>query len=131
MLTCCQNSTQTTKLKPNQTLFDRTYSNLTFFLNKKTLKHFNDFKNQNISVLWLKGTQTMELKQNQTFFHRTFLNLTSYIYVFLSKIIKVFKCHSKSSFSSFYDLSKPKQWKWNIIIHCSMRHIQIWLHIFF
>ena len=27
-----QNSTQTAKLKPNQTIFDRTYSNLTSFL---------------------------------------------------------------------------------------------------
>ena len=30
--TYCQNSTQTTKLKPNQTLFDRTNSNLTPYL---------------------------------------------------------------------------------------------------
>ena len=30
-LTYCQNTNQTTKLKPSQRLFDRTYSNLTFF----------------------------------------------------------------------------------------------------
>ena len=35
---------QTMKLKPNQTLFDRTYSNM-------TLRYFNDFKNRNFLVL--------------------------------------------------------------------------------
>ena len=50
--TYCQNFTQTT-LKPNQTLFGRTYqifqSNITFLSNKT--KHFNDFQNRNFSVL--------------------------------------------------------------------------------
>ena len=51
-LTYCQNTNQTTKLKPSQRLFDRTYSNLTFFFfNKKTLKYFNDFPNRSFSVL--------------------------------------------------------------------------------
>ena len=65
--TYCQNNkaqtlnslTQTMKLKPNQTLFYGTKSNLTLFFIKK---HFIDLKNQNFLVLWLKSTQTMELK---------------------------------------------------------------------
>ena len=36
----CQNSTQTTTLKPNQTLFDRTYSNLTSLFLVKKIKVF-------------------------------------------------------------------------------------------
>ena len=52
---------QTMKLKPNQTLFYRTYLNLTLFsLVKKKLKSLTDFQNLNFSVLWLKWTQTME-----------------------------------------------------------------------
>ena len=35
------------KLKPNQTLSDKTYSNLTSFFGKKILKYFSDFQNQN------------------------------------------------------------------------------------
>ena len=31
----CQNFTQTTKLKPNHTLFGKTYSNLKLFFDKK------------------------------------------------------------------------------------------------
>ena len=32
------------------------------------LKYFNDFQNQNFSMLWLEWTQIMEIKQNQTFY---------------------------------------------------------------
>ena len=39
------------KLKANQTLLDRAYSNLTSFFYGKKLRHFNDFQNQNFSVL--------------------------------------------------------------------------------
>ena len=35
------------KLKPNQTLSDKIYSNLTSFFGKKILKYFSDFQNQN------------------------------------------------------------------------------------
>ena len=52
------------KPKPNQTLFDQIWLN---FFDQKILKYFNDFQNQNFSVLWLKWTKTTEMKQNQTF----------------------------------------------------------------
>ena len=100
--TYSQSPAQTTKFKPNQKLFDRTYSNLTsIFLLKKVLKYLNNFLNRNFSVLWLKWTQTIEMKQNQTFFHRTYSNLIS---IFIgSKILKfsmtfiidIFQCHCK------------------------------------
>ena len=54
-------------------------SDAIFLLIKKyyrILQNFNDFQNQNFSVLWLKWTQTMEMKQNQTFFQGTYSNLT-------------------------------------------------------
>ena len=35
------------KLKPNQALSDKIYSNLTSFFGKKILKYFSDFQNQN------------------------------------------------------------------------------------
>ena len=38
-----QNATLTIKLKPNQKLFDRTYSNLTSFAYQKILKYFDEF----------------------------------------------------------------------------------------
>ena len=76
------NSIQTRKLKPNQTLFNKAYSNLVLFLFfYKKLMYFDDFTNRNFSVLWLKSTQTMEMKQNQIFFHGTYSNLTSYIFL--------------------------------------------------
>ena len=46
------------------------------FFYQKILKYFNDFQNQNFSVLWLQLTQTMEMKQNQIFFHGTYSNRT-------------------------------------------------------
>ena len=52
--TFCQNSTQTTKLKSNQTLFDRTDSNLTAFFYQKMLMYFNHLQNHNFTVLWQK-----------------------------------------------------------------------------
>ena len=86
--------------EPNQTQFDRTYSNLTpFFFIKKILNYFNNFQNQTFSVLWLKWTEAVEMKLNQAFFHRTHSNLTSYL--FLSKNAKVFQRLLKSKFISF------------------------------
>ena len=67
------------------------------FLYQKLLKYFNDFQNQNFSVLWLKWTWIMEITLNQTFFHRTYSNLTPYLS--LSKNIKIFQWLSKSNFS--------------------------------
>ena len=67
------------------------------FLYQKLLKYFNDFQNQNFSVLWLKWTQIMEITLNQTFFQRTYSNLTPYLS--LSKNIKIFQWFSKSNFS--------------------------------
>ena len=87
--TYCQNFTQITKLKPNQTLFHKPWFNLTSFFYQQILKYFNDLQNWNFSVFWLKWTQTMEIKPNQTFFHGIYSNLTPYL--FLSKNIKVFQ----------------------------------------
>ena len=121
--TYSQSPAQTTKFKPNQKLFDRTYSNLTsIFLLKKVLKYLNNFLNRNFSDLWLKWTQTIEMKQNQTFFHRTYSNLIS---IFIgSKILKYF--------NDFYNwhLSMPLQ---NLPQRSKMkqnqtRHVQIWQH---
>ena len=74
---------QTTKLKPNQTLFDRTHLNWHhFYLKKNILKYFNAVQNRHFSVLWLRQTQ------NQTFFHGAYSNLTSF---FIGhKILKYF-----------------------------------------
>ena len=76
----------------------------TFFY-QNILKYFNDFQNQNFSVLWLKWTQIMEMKQNQTFFHGTYSNLTN----FLAKHIKVFQWLSKSNFLSFMMKVNPNK----------------------
>ena len=77
---------------------------ISFFI-KKILKYFNDFQNQNFSLLWLKWTPIMQMKQNQTFFHGTYSNLTSYF--FLSKNIKVFPWLSKSKLLSFMTTMNP------------------------
>ena len=47
------------------------------FLSKNILKHFNDFQNQNYSVLWLKWTQVMKLKQKyiDIFFYQNELHI--------------------------------------------------------
>ena len=38
-------------LKPNQTLFERSYLNLASLFFYKKIKYFNDFKKQNFSTL--------------------------------------------------------------------------------
>ena len=118
-----------TKVKPNNEketksdIFPRDIfksDTISFFI-KKILKYFNDFQNQNFSVLWLKWTQTMEMKQNQTFFHGTYSNLTPYL--FLLKNIKIFQWLSKSKFLSFMTKVNPNNgietksdiFPWNII----------------
>ena len=63
----------------------------------KKLKYFNDFQNQNFSVLWPKWTQTMELKQNKRFFYETYYNLTPY--VFYQKILRYFNDFQNRNFS--------------------------------
>ena len=56
------------------------YSNLlSYLLDKKILKSFNDFQNQIFSVLWLKWIELMEIKQNQTFLIGAYSNLTLFI----------------------------------------------------
>ena len=62
-----------------------------------TLKYFNDFQNQNFSVLWLKWAKTMKIKQNQTFFHRIYLNLTPCL--FYQKILRCFNNFQNQNFS--------------------------------
>ena len=116
-LTYCKILAQTIKLKPRQKSLCKTYSNLTFLL-QKTIKYFNDFPNQIFSVLWLKWTKTMQMKQNQRFFHGFY----DVIY-FLSKNAKLFQWLSKSQFLSFItkvDLNSRNETKsdnvlWDII----------------
>ena len=120
-----QNSTQTTKLKPNQTLFGKTYPNLIIFFDQKILKYFTSFKNPNVSVLWLKWTQTMEMKQNQTFLHGAYSNLTSFLFHQKQSILMTFKI----AIFQFYDWSEPKQWKLIKIRHFPIGYIRI-LHYF-
>ena len=89
--TYCQNLAETTKFKPNQTLFSDQKS------------YFIEIKNRNFSILWLKWTPEMEMKQNETFLHGT-------SYLFLSKIIKVFQWLSKSKFLSFMAKVNSNNW---------------------
>ena len=72
LITYCQNSTQTTKLKPNQALFSRVYWNLTSFCSWEKVKVFQWLSKSKFLSFMLKWTQTMEIKQNQTFFHGTY-----------------------------------------------------------
>ena len=114
---------QRTKLKPYQTMFDRTYSNLTsyiilskYFLSKK-LKYFHDFQNRNFSVLWLKWTEAMEMKHSQTFFQGKYSNVTSFF----------IGCKMVTYFNNF-PISSQKwaqinKMKWN-----ETGHAQIWQH---
>ena len=97
-------------------MFHRTYSNLTsfffFFLIIKKLKYFNDFPNQNFSVLWLKWTQVIEIKQNRTFlwdkfkFHiwHHFSLVAKYQMISMNFIIGIFQIHFRT---------EHKQVKWN------------------
>ena len=88
-----------------------------FFLSKKKFMHFNDFQNQNFSVLWLKWIHTIKMKENQTIFHGTYSSLTSYL--FFIKNIKVFQWYSKSKFLSFMtkaNLSNGNETKWDIFL---------------
>ena len=119
---------QTMGMKQNQTFFHGTYSNLAPYLfYQNILKYFNDFQNCNFSVLWLKWTQAMEMKQNQTFFLSTYSSLTKYL--FYQNVLKCLNDFQNWHFSVLW--LKWTQWEWNKIRHFSMRHIQIWHHVFF
>ena len=59
----------------------------TFFY-QNILKYFNDFQNQNFSILWLKWIQTMGMRQNRTFFQGSYSNLT--LFFIGCKILKYF-----------------------------------------
>ena len=69
------------------------------FFNKKILKYFNDFQNQNFLVLWLKGIQTIEIKQNQLFF-MGHIQIWHQIFLY-QKILKYFNTF-KIEISQFY-----------------------------
>ena len=81
-----------------------------FFI--KTLKYFNDFQNQNFSILWLKWTQTIGMKQNQIFFLWTYTNLTSF---FIGhKILKYFNDFCNWNFHFQFRCKRGyKQVNWN------------------
>ena len=132
-LTYCQNSTETSKLKRNQTFWQDIIKSDIIFFDQKILKYFNDFQNRNFSDLWLKWIQTMEMKQNQSFFHGAYSNLTSYH--FLSKNIKVFQWFLKSKYLSYMTKVNPNNgnetksdiFKWDIlkldiIFHWSVKY---------
>ena len=99
MSTYCQNLTQTTKFKPNQTLFR---SDIIFY--QKILKYFNDLQNQNFSVLSLMimimiiYCQIMAIKQKKTFFSWDIFKSDS-ISFFYQKILKYFNDFQNRNFS--------------------------------
>ena len=99
MSTYCQNLTQTTKFKPNQTLFR---SDIIFY--QKILKYFNDLQNQNFSVLLLMimimiiYCQIMAIKQKKTFFSWDIFKSDS-ISFFYQKILKYFNDFQNRNFS--------------------------------
>ena len=81
---------------------------------QKIFKHFNDFQNWTLSVLWLQSTQTVAMKQNETFFHETYSNLT--LFFIGHKILKLFQwlkvklnCKSGGIFSY---LQRDTLFKW-------------------
>ena len=98
--TYSQNSTQTAKLKPNQTLWQDIFKHDVFCDQK--VKYFNDFQNQNFSVLWLKWTRTMEVRQNQISFHGAYSHLTSYLFFIKKRSISMtFKIKILKYFGDF------------------------------
>ena len=105
--------------------FGRAYSNLTSFYQKK-LKYFNDFQNQNFSVLLLKWTQRMEEKQNQIVFHGTYSNLMSYL--FYQKILKYLNHFQNHSLSVLWLKWSQARQKRNKVRHLFVGQIQIWHH---
>ena len=110
--TYCQKQAQKTKLKSNQTLFDRTYSNLTLFFCSKILQYFGDFQNQTFSVLWLKWTQATKWNKISHFFMRHiqiwnyFSLVAKYWNILMTFIIAIFQFHYKM---------EHKQVKWDKI----------------
>ena len=93
-----------TKVNPcneNETKWDIFKSDTFFYQN--LLKYFNEYQNQNFSILWLKWTQAMEMKQNHTFFQGTYSNLTLF-----SLVVKILKY-----FNDFYNWHFSISWqKW-------------------
>ena len=87
--------TQTIEMKQNQTFFHGIWHHIFFY--HKILRHFNDFPNQNFSVLWLKWTQAMEMKWNQTFSMRH-IQIWHHIF-FYQKILKYFNDFPNRNFS--------------------------------
>ena len=79
------------------TLFDRTHSNLTWFFYQKELKYFNDFQNRNFSVVWLKWTKPWKWNKIS---HFLMGHIQSHVIYFLSKNIKLFQWLLKSKFLS-------------------------------
>ena len=82
-------------------------SDTIFFLIKKILNYFNDFKNRNFSFLLLQLNQIIEMKQSQTFFHWMHSNLIAFFIG--DKILKYF--------NDFYN--------WNLSIHCKSEQKQV------
>ena len=77
--------TQTMEMKQNQTfwiysmniyIYIYVYIQILHLFYLNISKYFNDFQNQNFSILRLKWIEATEIKQNQTFFYRTYSNLT-------------------------------------------------------
>ena len=103
-----RNSTQTMKLKPNQTLFDMFKSHIIFTilqrLSKSKLLSFVTKKNPN--------------NQNETELDIFPWGIKIWHNILLSKKINLVLW-----------VSEVKQWKWNKTKHSFMEHIQIWRHI--
>ena len=88
------------------------YSNLlSYLLDKKILKSFNDFQNQIFSVLWLKWIELMEIKQNQTFLIGAYSNLT--LFIIGCKKLKYFNDFSHFNSVAKVSTNKPNEIKSN------------------
>ena len=94
------------------------------FLNQK-IKHFNDFQNQNSSVLWLWQTRIIEIKQ--IFQWDIFKSDVTSFFIKKIKKIKRLNDFQNRNFSVLW-LKWNKEWRWKKIRYFFMDHIWIWYH---
>ena len=93
--TYCQNWLQTRKLQSNQTLFDRTYSNLKSFFLSKNIKVFRWLSKSKFSSFMTKMNPNNKNESKSDFFYEIYSNL---IEIYSSQNNKIF--HWLLEFSS-------------------------------
>ena len=116
----CRNSTQTTKLKPNQILFGRTYSNLTSLFWSKNIKVFQWLWKLKFLSFMTKVNPSNGNETKSDIFYEAFSNLT--LFFITRKILKYFNniydWHRSISLQNSAQISKVKQ--------NETEHVQIW-----